>query len=129
VHQLYIKLYAISIAIIGIIVGLLYFVKPDNDQLHQDFLACFLFYALLSPAIYFFSIRGVKSKKSSDFLTSFYGGFMLKLFLSLIFVMIYLSLNKNINIQFMAAFGLCYFAFSCIETFCLMNASKNANKK
>jgi F0F1-type ATP synthase assembly protein I len=129
VHQLYKKLYAISIAIIGIIVGLTFFIKPNDAQLHQDFLACFLFYALLSPAVYAFSIRGTQSKKSTDFLTSFYGGFMLKLFLSLLFVMIYFSLNKNINIQFMAAFGLCYFAFSGIETLCLMKASKNANKK
>ncbi|MFM2226319.1 MAG: hypothetical protein RJA07_2521 [Bacteroidota bacterium] len=128
-HQLYFKLYAINIAIIGLIVGLLFFIKPNDIQLHNDFVACFMFYALLSPAIYFFSIRGVKSKKNTDFLTSFYGGFMIKLFLSLLFVMIYLSLNKKINIQFMAAFGLCYFAFSGIETFCLMNASKNDNKK
>lgn len=128
-HQLYLKLYAASIIIIGLIVGLTFVIKPNESQLHQDFITCYLFYGLLSPALFFFSIQGLKSSRHADFLKFFYGGFMLKLFLSLIFVMVYLAFSTQIKIHFIAAFGICYFVFSGIETFCLMNASKNANKK
>jgi hypothetical protein len=129
VHKLYLQLYTASLILIGIIIALLTYLRPTYTFMQQDFWACFIFYGLLSPAIYFFSMLGIRSDKNTDFLKFFYGSFMLKLFLSLIFVMIYLSICEKIKIHFIAAFGLCYFVFSGIETFCLMNASKSTNKK
>ena len=123
-HKKYFYLYTSALTIFTIILIALKKWKPAEIQLQQDFLCCYLFFALLSPVIYFFGMKGIKSKTNIGFMSFFYGSFMLKLFLSLAFVMIYLSLNKHIQWSFIATFGLGYFLFSGIETGCLMIASK-----
>jgi len=123
-HKKYFTLYAIAIfVLIAIYVALLKF-KAEDTQLHTDFLLCAIFFALLSPLLFLFGVKGLQSKNNIGFMSFFYGSFMIKLFLSLGFVMIYLSQIKHVQWSFIAVFGLCYFLFSGIETACLMVATK-----
>ncbi len=123
-HKKYFTLYTIAVVVlIAIYFSLLKF-KAADVQLHTDFMLCSIFFAVLSPLLYFFGVKGLQSKNNIGFMSFFYGSFMIKLFLSLGFVMIYLSQIKNAQWTFIAAFGLCYFLFSGIETACLMVATK-----
>ena len=124
-HKKYFYLYISALIFSTIITIGLRKIKPAETQLQQDFLLCFIFFALLSPIIYFFGIKGLQSKNNIGVMSFFYGSFMIKLFLSLSFVMIYLSQIKHVQWSFIAVFGVCYFLFSGIETACLMMATKN----
>ncbi len=126
-HKKYFTLYVIAILIlIAIYFSLLKF-KAADTQMHTNFLLCALFFALLSPIIYFFSIKGLQSTSDIGFMRFFYGSFMIKFFLSLAFVMIYVSLIQHVKWSFIAIFGLCYFLFSGIETACLIMGVKKKN--
>ncbi len=123
-HKKYFTLYAIAVVVlIAIYFSLLKF-KATDMQLHTDFLLCAIFFAVLSPLLFLFGVKGLQSKNNIGFMSFFYGSFMIKLFLSLGFVMIYLSQIKNVQWSFIAVFGLCYFLFSGIETACLMMGTK-----
>ena len=123
-HKKYFSLYAIAVVVlIAIYFSLLKF-KAEDTQLHIDFLICAIFFAVLSPLLFLFGVKGLQSKNNIGFMSFFYGSFMIKLFLSLGFVMVYLSQIKHVQWSFIAVFGLCYFLFSGIETTCLMMATK-----
>ncbi len=123
-HRRYFMLWVAAAAFPNAVIFYLKNYKPTEMQMRGDLLVCLLFFALLSPIIYFFGVKGLQSKNNIGFMSFFYGSFMIKLFLSLGFVMIYLSQIKNVQWTFIAAFGLCYFLFSGIETACLMMGTK-----
>ena len=123
-HRRYFMLWAAAAGFPNAVIFYLKNYKPAELQMRDDLQMCLLFFALLSPIIYFFGVKGLQSKNNIGFMSFFYGSFMIKLFLSLGFVMIYLSQIKHVQWSFIAVFGLCYFLFSGIETACLMMANK-----
>ena len=123
-HKKYFTLYSIAVVALIALHLVLKFLKPNEVQWQIDLIVCGVFYALLSPPIYFFGRKGLESKNNRGFINFFYGSFMIKLFLSIGFVLSYLSFIKHVQWSFIVTFGCCYFLFSGIETACLMIQAK-----
>jgi hypothetical protein len=125
-HQPYLKWWAAitSFLFLLILIGMKFL---KQHEMEVEVSACFLFYGLLSPLVYFFGAKGLQSKTNAAFMTSFYGIFMLKLFLSIGFVMLFLYFSKHVKFSFIAAFGIMYFTYSAIETISFIKLSKKKN--
>ena len=67
-HRRYFMLWAAAFAFPNAVIFYLKNYKPAELQMRDDLQMCLLFFALLSPIIYFFGVKGLQSKNNIGFM-------------------------------------------------------------
>ena len=86
-----------------------------------------LFLYILTVGVYSLSYFGLK-KGNQLFMTTAMGSVMLKLFGSIIFIIIMLALGVENKANFVVAFFVFYFLFTAFEIYCLLHNLRAQNK-
>jgi L-asparagine transporter-like permease len=114
----------IFVAIITLIASGLYFTVLSKFYL-PVFPYVLLFFAIISALTHYILIKSGKSR-IAKFSTSFMGITSLKLFLYLIFIIVYLLIDKTNALVFVLTFFIIYLLFTIFETSLLI---KDLDKK
>jgi len=122
------KKYIIRLLIFSLIISVVVFALY-NTVLSKFYLPVFpfiiLFFVLISLGSHYILLKAGKSR-ISKFSTSFMGITSLKLFLYLIFIVVYLIIDKSQALTFVLTFFIIYLLFTVFETSSLL---KDLNKK
>ncbi len=102
--------------------------QMQPDYLIPKFWVIYSFFSLLTLLIYFFSVYGVRFSKTYS-VYILLGGILIRLFLSLFLVLIYLSHFKVNHLIFITNFFSLYFLFTIFEMYCLLCNLRHQNKK
>lgn len=112
-----------AIAFLGIL--LIYVTKGVGNGL-IDFSSSLAYFMVITPLVFLFVNSGLKGGNNYTFFNYFYAAFGVKMFLSVLFALVYILGTGHKGLSFGLSFGGLYLAFTGIETFALVLASQAA---
>ncbi len=92
-------------------------------------ISIFLFYAMLSPVLFFWASNGITSKNNYKFVSAITGSMTVKLLLSLLFVVAYAIFFKPAKPYFIIPFFVDYSCYTILEVVEMMKLTKSSNTK
>lgn len=104
--------------------------RLEKMQPFESFtIAVFIFYALVSPVLFWWASKGILSNNNYKFITAITGSMTVKLLLSLVFVVAYAFLFKPGKPYFIIPFFVDYSCYTILEVVEMMKLTKIANRK
>ncbi len=102
----------------------------EKMQPYQNFtIAIFIFYALLSPVLFWWASKGILSDNNYKFITAVTGSMTVKLLLSLVFVVAYAFVFKPGKPYFIIPFFIDYSCYTILEVIEMTKLTKKVNRK
>ncbi len=102
----------------------------DKMQPFENFTySIFIFYAVLSPLLFWWASKGILSNNNYKFITAITGSMTVKLLLSLVFIVAYAFLFKPGKPYFIIPFFIDYSCYTILEVVEMMKLTKIANRK
>ena len=112
--------------ILGIVVGGLYFILPEN-YITPALPLLFAFFIGASLTGYYYLIRSV-GKKFIKFLNSYLLYTVVKLFLFITIMVVYILINRQDAVAFGITFLVLYFCYTIFEVIALVSYSKRGTE-
>jgi len=104
--------------------------RLENMQPFENFTySIFIFYAVLSPIMFWWASKGIISNNNYKFVTAITGSMTVKLLLSLVFVVTYAFLFKPGKPYFIIPFFVDYSCYTILEVVEMMKLTKISNRK
>jgi F0F1-type ATP synthase assembly protein I len=119
----------IGIAVFILVIGYIVFYLIDDQYYFSFFPWLVLGFAGVTLVIHLFVSKGLK-KNMNRFTSRFMGAMGIKILIYLAFLVIYLSIEKNIHLfSFIITFVFCYIAYTAYEIKTLYSMLKNSKSK
>ncbi len=104
--------------------------RLENMQPFENFTySIFIFYAVLSPIMFWWASKGIISNNNYKFVTAITGGMTIKLLLSLVFIVTYAFIFKPGKPNFIIPFFVDYSCYTILEVVEMMKLTKTSNRK
>lgn len=104
--------------------------RLENMQPFENFTySIFIFYAVLSPIMFWWASKGIISNNNYKFVTAITGSMTIKLLLSLVFIVTYAFLFKPGKPYFIISFFVEYSCYTILEVVEMMKLTKISNRK